>query len=339
MILRTEVVEQKVEGSRRERLVKDVVMTSGTPLGMVRKRRADVAETKAAVILIHGFAQNRYTWHTTKRSFSAYLAAEGFDVFTAELRGHGRSRHFTEMRPRMLDEHIREDIPSFVREAIALSGHDKVFLVGHSMGGLLSYAAAGTVVREKVKGVISIGSPYRFGAGNTALVWLGKLVEGIHFTGLLDSNPLLPTKYAGPALKATHSLFDLPVFPKIARGWRPGQLEHDLLHEYLAHSFEATSVKVTIDLVTGGDRETVGASVGRLDYGVAFRAMDLPLLVIAGTEDALAPPPAVKRGYDESGSKDKMFRVYPLGHIDLILGKEAPTTVWPLIRDWLARRA
>src|SRR5262245_26903572 len=108
MILRTELVDQRVDGRRRATLSKDVVMTAGTPLGMVRKRRVGNEPTKGAVILIHGFAQNRYTWHTSHRSFSAYLADEGFDVFVAELRGHGRSRHFTEHRPRILDEHIRE---------------------------------------------------------------------------------------------------------------------------------------------------------------------------------------------------------------------------------------
>src|SRR5262245_30265595 len=102
MILRTELVEQRVDGGRRAKLSKDVVMTSGTPLGMVRKRRAGGTATKGAVLLLHGFAQNRYTWHTSQRSFSAYLADEGFDVFAGELRGHGRSRHFSEHRPRTL---------------------------------------------------------------------------------------------------------------------------------------------------------------------------------------------------------------------------------------------
>ena len=27
------------------------------------------------VVLVHGFAQNRYTWHSTRRSMSAWLAA------------------------------------------------------------------------------------------------------------------------------------------------------------------------------------------------------------------------------------------------------------------------
>ena len=52
-------------------------MTPGAaPLGMVRKRQVS-GQTRAAVLLVHGFGQNRYVWHCTKRSFSTYLAAEG----------------------------------------------------------------------------------------------------------------------------------------------------------------------------------------------------------------------------------------------------------------------
>lgn len=337
MILRSEVVEQQVDVGRTARIAKDVVMTSGLPLGMVRKRRADGLPTKGAVVLIHGFAQNRYTWHSSARSFSAYLAAEGWDVFVAELRGHGRSRHFTHLRPRMLDDHVREDFPAFVREASLLSGHPRVFLIGHSMGGLLSYAATSTVIREKVAGVITIGSPYRFGAGNAALVALGKAVEALHFTGLLDRAPMLPTSYAGKLFKHARAVHDNPLYPPQVRAWKPGSMEVGPLREFLDRSFEAVNVRVTTDLMYGGERSTVAARTGQLDYSAAWRALDVPVLVIAGSVDALAPPKSVRRGFDVSGSSDKTYRVFPLGHIDLILGVEAPSTVWPLIRDWLGR--
>lgn len=337
MILRTEVVEQRVDGDRTARLVKEIVMTSGVPLGMVRKRLVGEAPTRGAVVLVHGFAQNRYAWHSSARSFSAYLAAEGWDVFVAELRGHGRSRHFTHLRPQSLDDHVREDFPAFVREATQLSGHDQVVLIGHSMGGLLSYAAAPTVVRERVSGVITLGSPYRFGDGNAALIGLGKLVELIHYTGLLDGRPMLPTGYAGRMLKLARPVLDAPVYPSSVRGWKPGSMERGALGEYLDRSFEAVNVRVTADLMHGGERHTVGTRTGQLDYGAAWRALDVPLLVIAGSVDALAPPRAVKRAFDDSGSSDKTYRVFPLGHIDLILGVEAVGTTWPMISSWLAR--
>ena len=51
MILRTELVDQVVDGTHTVTLVKDVVMTSGVPLGMVRKRLPPPAQTRASSTL------------------------------------------------------------------------------------------------------------------------------------------------------------------------------------------------------------------------------------------------------------------------------------------------
>ena len=42
VILRTETVEQIITGAQRDTFVKQVVMTPGQPIGMVRKYRADL---------------------------------------------------------------------------------------------------------------------------------------------------------------------------------------------------------------------------------------------------------------------------------------------------------
>ena len=71
---------------------------------------------------------------------------------------------------------------------------------------------------------------------------------------------------------------------------------------------------------------------------MTFEWLDRPLLVVAGTHDTLAPPASVRPAYERSRSSDKTFRAFPLGHIDLIVGREAPLTVWPLVQTWLSRR-
>ena len=45
-------------------------------------------------VLVHGFAQNRYTWRISRRSMSGWLAARGHEVLNVELRGHGNSRAY-----------------------------------------------------------------------------------------------------------------------------------------------------------------------------------------------------------------------------------------------------
>jgi hypothetical protein len=47
----------------------------------------------------------------------------------------------------------------------------------------------------------------------------------------------------------------------------------------------------------------------------------------------------VKPAYERSRSSDKTYREFPLGHIDMVLGRDAPFTVWPALRTWLEARA
>jgi len=342
VILRTETVRQTITGERRATFVKDVVMTPGQPIGMVRKRlkaapNGHAEETKGAIMLIHGFGQNRYTWHVTRRSFSAYLATRGWDVFNVDLRGHGRSLGFDGTRPQVLDEYILEDIPACAREVQRLSGHERVVLIGHSMGGLISYSAAATKLRRKVRAIVTIGSPYRFGRGSARLKALSAALGIARWTGLLDSNPNLPLKFLGKHLQRRRAYWDHPATPKPIRPWRPGSVEDDVLSEYLGRAFEHTNFGIGLDIIAGGDRVALRSSDGALDYGHAFESMNVPLMVVAGDMDDLAPPASVKVAYDRSRSQDKTFRVFPCGHADLVLGREAVTTIWPLVGEWLDR--
>src|SRR5439155_22881110 len=124
VILTSRITEQIVDRSERATFAKEVIISGGpVPLAMVRKRLAENAGgTKATVLLIHGFGQNRYAWHLPSRSLANHLARAGYDVFNLDLRGHGRSRHFGARRSRGIDEYVTEDLPSAVEEAYTLSG-------------------------------------------------------------------------------------------------------------------------------------------------------------------------------------------------------------------------
>lgn len=49
-------------------------------------------KTFGTLLLVHGFAQNRFTWDLQGRSFVNYLAEAGYDVFYVDLRGSRESR-------------------------------------------------------------------------------------------------------------------------------------------------------------------------------------------------------------------------------------------------------
>lgn len=60
---------------------------------VVARRRAcrHIGKTRGALLLVHGFSQNRYAWHVPGRSLVNHLAEAGYDVFFVDLRGSRES--------------------------------------------------------------------------------------------------------------------------------------------------------------------------------------------------------------------------------------------------------
>jgi polyhydroxyalkanoate synthase len=319
--------------------------TTSVPLAMVRKRRAVLdadgkavpAKTRGAVLLIHGYGQNRYVWHLPARSFSNYLAAEGFDVWNLDLRGHGRSRHLGARPPRDLADYVREDVPAALAEVRATSGHDRVYLVGHSLGGLISYAAA-PALADQVAGIITLGSPYHFTRGSRFLSTFGNVMLAIDQRLPLGDG--LPLKDAGEIMRLARVFIESPLFPLPIRGHNPGAIEPKILGQHMSLAMDRGSVAVMRNLfLRAAQARASGHRLGVLyGYAAAFEALELPLLVIAGSEDGLAPPESVRPAYERSSSPDKTYRVFPNGHIDIVVGRDASETIWPLIATWMKTR-
>ena len=51
-----------------------------------------IGRTRGALLLVHGFSQNRFAWHIRDRSMANFLAEAGYDVFFLDLRGSRESR-------------------------------------------------------------------------------------------------------------------------------------------------------------------------------------------------------------------------------------------------------
>lgn len=348
MILNSSEVDQTIDRDVRARFVKGIVLArpgpestaegnDEVPLAMVRKRAAGGRPTRMAVLLIHGYGQNRYAWHLPSRSFVNYLADDGCDVFNLDLRGHGRSRHLGTRPPRDLAAYVRQDVPAAVKMVRALSGHDRVFLIGHSLGGLISYASA-PLLGDAVAGIVTLGSPYQFTRGSRFLSGLGNAMLGLDRR--LDlGEAAVPLKGFGEMMRLTRVFVESPLFPFPIRGYAPRSIEPKILGEHMSLAMDIGSVAVIRALfLRAAEARATGHRLGVLyGYASAFEALDRPLLVIAGGRDGLAPPHAVRPAYERSTSRSKAYRVFPRGHIDLLIGRDAPRTVWPLIRAFLDR--
>lgn len=279
------------------------------------------------VVLVHGFAQNRYSWHSTRRSVSAWLASEGFDVWNLELRGHGTSKA----------RGAPEEFADYVEDAVTFASALGVpaFWVGHSLGGAVAYAAA---TRVPMRGVIGIGALFRFAQSNRMLNLLCRMSamgRGREILGGLN----VRTRLAGQLLGRLYSISDIAGYAFPISGWAPGTIEPDILAERLERGFDWTSLHVWLDMARWG-------ASGRFDYETDWQRVVVPLLVIAGDLDHLMLPEDARVAYDLAGGADRTLVILDdyttgghWGHLDLIVGKEAPTHVWPLLRDWMRARA
>lgn len=348
MILNQTRVEQVIDREIRAPFVKELVVVriraaggGDVPLAMVRKRCPSLGGSLGAVLLTHGYGQNRYAWHLPARSLANYLARAGFDVFNLDLRGHGRSRHLGARRPSHVSVFVKEDIPAVVEEIQRLSTPRgrPVFLVGHSLGGLISYGAA-TECQGAVGGVVTLGSPYLFTRGSRSLALIGQLMLAVDRRLPLGEGALA-LKGWGEALRLARVFVESPVFPLPIRGFAPRSMEPTVLAQHMSLAMDHGSITVLRNMFLDAAewRRSEKRLGGLSGYAEAFEALKLPLLVVAGSHDDLAPPASVAPAFERSASPDKTYRVFPRGHIDILMGRDAPQTIWPLVGAWLTSRA
>lgn len=333
-----ETVAQRVTPGRIRWFRKELIEVKGPePIAMVRKRRAE-GSTHAPVILIHGFGQNRYAWHISERSMANYLADLGFDVFNVDLRGHGRSAHFGSNRSRGIDCYIREDIPHVIDRVLEITGMPKVFLMGHSLGGLCAAAAAARAP-EKVAGVVTLGSPHALGRGHLVLGNLLRLAgHTVSRSGVLRGSQLrLPVDLIGKAVHATRFAWDSKLAPIPVRGWKPGTFTAEELRSYL-RSFDGASIGTADELFQLAATGELRSRIDGVSYTRMIENSELPLLAVSGSADLLANPGAVKPLFERSKSKDKRYLKVDAGHGDLLVGKQAPEQLWPAVGEWLLGR-
>ena len=111
----------------------------------------DTGEIKAYIIAIHGWGT-----HSDRMILPAeYLTEKGYAVYTFDLRGHYRNAGDIPGHIESID-HIQKDIVLFMDIIRDIAKDKKIFLMGHSFGGLMSLIFA--INHPALSGVL-ISSP------------------------------------------------------------------------------------------------------------------------------------------------------------------------------------
>ena len=137
---------------------------------------------------------------------------------------------------------------------------------------------------------------------------------------------------------AQRKLWNARSLPIPIRAWHPGSIEEDLLEEYIRIAFDRATFGEMAHIAASGTRGRFTSADGTLDYARTWEETDVPTLIVAGTRDLLAPEDSVRPAYERSRAQDKTFHAFPLGHADLLIGRDAPRMTWPTVSSWIARR-
>jgi alpha-beta hydrolase superfamily lysophospholipase len=238
------------------------------------------AAPRAVVVICHGVNSHsgQYFW-TGER-----LAAAGFAVYAYDHRGRGKSEG-----PRFYVGDISEytdDLGIFIALAKSRELGKKVFLLGHSAGGVVSCAWA-LDHQAEIAGFICESFAFEVPAPAVILTlvrFLGRVVPRL------------------PALKL--KMRDFTRDPAALRA-----LEADPLTK--GETQPAGTVAALLKATDRMRRE--------------FPAIALPVLILHGTADKATVPAGSQLFYERAGSRDKTLKLYEEHFHDLLndVGKEA----------------
>jgi pimeloyl-ACP methyl ester carboxylesterase len=269
-----------------------------TRLGMA----GHAVERGVPVILLHGSFSNRRFWYSPKGlGLGPHLARAGFDVWIAEMRGHGLSPRNKAYRHNRVSDYVRHDLPAiadFVREQNPQAAH----WIGHSLGGITLAGALGGhyLDQDRVASAALFGSqlsrtywplkvpPVEW--GGRLLLKRFSLISGSRFKRGPEDEPI------GLALESMrwHGLFGR--FGDAERDWWAGLAE----------------VRVPLLAVAAaGDRQDPPWACRKLLEQFGSPISEFLCL-----------------------SKENGF-ASDFGHVEMLVSKEAQPEVWPLVARWL----
>jgi alpha-beta hydrolase superfamily lysophospholipase len=236
-----------------------VATTDGLRLYM---RRHELPNSRSEILIVHGFGEHsgRYIELTN------YLVSNNYSVTAYDHRGHGLSDG--------LPGHVEsfseydEDLAKMVSSIKARAAVKPVFVIGHSMGGLIALRYSARKVAE--------------------------------ISGTVVSAPLIDVAVPVPAHKLMIARVGAMMAPRM-------RLDNEINPSYLSRDPEVGRAYASDPLVNRKVSAKWFSEAKQAMQEVAEWApqIKVPVLVMHGTDDRLASVDATKRVFERIGSEDK----------------------------------
>lgn len=222
---------------------------------------------KAVLMIVHGLGEHSGRYLNLVNHF----VPQGFAVYGMDHPGHGKSDGVRKYVDRFAD--FIENVKFYFDRVQAWQAGKPIFLVGHSMGGLIS-AVYLLDHQAGLKGAILSGPSVKIpGNVSPVTVFMGKLLDT-----LMPRLGLLKTDPDGVSRD-----------PAVVRAYKDDPLVHP----------GKTTVRLAAEMVKAMRR--VSTEAGKIT---------LPILILQGGADWIVDPGGARMLYDLVGSTDKMIKIY-----------------------------
>lgn len=259
-----------------------------------RRREPERRPPRARVLIVHGYAEHSGRYEELVER----LLAAGYGVGQFDLRGHGRSegpRGYV----RSFENYLR-DLERFLARERAYDSERPIFVLGHSLGGLI--VAHWAVDRASpVAGLIFSGAALKI--NEEIHPWLQRL------SGLIGAvAPRLPT------IRLDERAISRDL--EVVRRFREDPL---VFHGRMPARTGAELVRAS---------RQIGGQLSKLTQ---------PVLFMHGTADRLADPAGSRLAYERAASADKTLKLYP-GLYHEIFNEPERRQVFDDLVGWLDAR-
>jgi alpha-beta hydrolase superfamily lysophospholipase len=256
-------------------------------------RERIVPDARAQIILVHGVAEHygRY------RGFEEFFASRGIGFSTMDLRGHGQSEG---RRVFVADfEDYLRDLDLLVERVESHS--DRIFLVGHSLGGVIAVRYAETR-HPTFAGFVTSS------AGLKAMI--------------------IPPRPVVAVLELINKLYPATRVPGLVK---PHQICRDeaIVRRYQADPLVPKHMTTSLGFQVLAAAETALAEAHQID---------LPTLVMHGGADSVADPKGSQELFEGIAAQDKRIEIYP-GLYHEIFNEPERERVLTDLHDWIEERA
>lgn len=243
------------------------------------------------MVVAHGLGEHSGRYGNLVEHF----VPKGYGIYALDHRGHGRSSGIRGHVSSFL--HFRDDLAAFIRKIIEETGHEKVVLVGHSMGGLIAISYSLRYPETLSRLILSSPGLKTHTPPPKIKEKLGKVLARVAPT-LLMSNEIDPS----------HVSRD----PKVVKDY----VSDPLVHNRVSPKFYVEFLRETARVL----QEATWISI--------------PLLLMQAGDDRLVSVGASKEFFAKTGSRKKDLKVYD-GHYHEIFNEPEKEQVFGDMEVWL----